>query len=67
MTSIENVKTESSQDVIDNWNHVAQEIKKYKEEEKSGEHNVVTNIQVAVRVRPLNSKVSYIHIYIFIY
>lgn len=43
-------------DVESNWDHVASEIKKEKENNKPGEIKE-TNIQVAVRARPLNSKV----------
>jgi hypothetical protein len=49
---------QDSEDVETNWRHVANEIKKSKDENKDGTTEAkVTNIQVAVRVRPLNSKV----------
>jgi len=52
------MSAESNHDEVSaNWKHIADEIQKSKEQTTSGQ-SLVTNIQVAVRVRPLNSKES---------
>jgi hypothetical protein len=49
------------QEVVDNWDCIAEDIVKCERLMNTGEMGVITNIKVAVRVRPLNDKVLTTH------